>query len=252
MTIDHYRHLLRCVLENPEDDAPRLVLADWLMENGQPERGEFIQCQIEIASVRHGLDECYMMDLSHCDPQRAGLSRKLDSLVKRERVLLGTMLDTSTSKNRMETKASFLWIQEAFGRLSLITNHDWRRGFIDSFRMPVDQFISNAKQIFSCQPVTHVELTGFELSPLPSVGVLDRWRWMCWRTNPHARGSACELPLCFFLRIGTNDPGYLDSFDQPGNGYSYRDFDTKENAMRAVRRALVNFGRHSAGLEDLP
>lgn len=30
--------LLRTVLENPDDAAPRLVLADWCDENGQPER----------------------------------------------------------------------------------------------------------------------------------------------------------------------------------------------------------------------
>src|SRR5687767_8806243 len=35
--------LLRGVLEAPEDDAPRLVYADWLEENGDGERAEFIR-----------------------------------------------------------------------------------------------------------------------------------------------------------------------------------------------------------------
>jgi uncharacterized protein (TIGR02996 family) len=40
---DHpqYRALLASVLAAPDDDLPRLVLADWLEENGQPERAEF-------------------------------------------------------------------------------------------------------------------------------------------------------------------------------------------------------------------
>ena len=28
--------LLRAVCENPDDDTPRLVFADWLDENGEP------------------------------------------------------------------------------------------------------------------------------------------------------------------------------------------------------------------------
>jgi uncharacterized protein (TIGR02996 family) len=39
--------LFRAVCESPADDTPRLVYADWLQENGQPERGEFILLQCE-------------------------------------------------------------------------------------------------------------------------------------------------------------------------------------------------------------
>jgi uncharacterized protein (TIGR02996 family) len=37
--------LFRVVCENPGDDTPRLVYADWLAEHGQPERAEFIRLQ---------------------------------------------------------------------------------------------------------------------------------------------------------------------------------------------------------------
>src|SRR5262249_23941598 len=33
---------------NIDDDTPRLAYADWLMENGQEERAEFIRAQIEL------------------------------------------------------------------------------------------------------------------------------------------------------------------------------------------------------------
>jgi uncharacterized protein (TIGR02996 family) len=41
-----YEELLAAVLRDPEDDAPRLVMADWLIERGDP-RGELVrqQCQ---------------------------------------------------------------------------------------------------------------------------------------------------------------------------------------------------------------
>jgi uncharacterized protein (TIGR02996 family) len=35
--------LLRAILDQPKEDTPRLVYADWLEENGQPERAEFIR-----------------------------------------------------------------------------------------------------------------------------------------------------------------------------------------------------------------
>jgi uncharacterized protein (TIGR02996 family) len=41
--------LLGAVLAEPDDDTPRLIYADWLEENGQPERAEFILLQIERA-----------------------------------------------------------------------------------------------------------------------------------------------------------------------------------------------------------
>src|SRR5215470_6975433 len=46
--------LLRAVCENPDDDTPRLVFADWLQENGDEARAEFIRLQIEIANLPDG------------------------------------------------------------------------------------------------------------------------------------------------------------------------------------------------------
>lgn len=41
--------LLDAILDTPGDDVPRLVYADWLEDNGQPERAEFIRVQVELA-----------------------------------------------------------------------------------------------------------------------------------------------------------------------------------------------------------
>jgi uncharacterized protein (TIGR02996 family) len=40
---------LRAICEAPDDDAPRLVFADWLDETGDPDRAEFIRLQIRLA-----------------------------------------------------------------------------------------------------------------------------------------------------------------------------------------------------------
>src|SRR6516165_7948006 len=43
--------LLQALIEHPDDDIRRLVLADWLEEHGEPERAEFIRTQIELAKL---------------------------------------------------------------------------------------------------------------------------------------------------------------------------------------------------------
>jgi uncharacterized protein (TIGR02996 family) len=43
--------LLRAILENPDDDLPRLVLADWLEENGDEVRARFIRLQCRRAQL---------------------------------------------------------------------------------------------------------------------------------------------------------------------------------------------------------
>jgi uncharacterized protein (TIGR02996 family) len=49
--------LLRTVCENPDDDTPRLVFADWLDENGEAERAEFIRLQILMAQMKDNAND---------------------------------------------------------------------------------------------------------------------------------------------------------------------------------------------------
>ena len=50
---------LRAICENPEDDTVRLVYADWLDENGDPERAEFIRLQVAQADKPRMYDADY-------------------------------------------------------------------------------------------------------------------------------------------------------------------------------------------------
>jgi uncharacterized protein (TIGR02996 family) len=48
MSIDD--DFIQTIIANPDDDAPRLIYADWLEEQGDP-RGEFIRIQCELAKM---------------------------------------------------------------------------------------------------------------------------------------------------------------------------------------------------------
>lgn len=69
--------LLRAICENPREDTPRLVYADWLEENGEPERAAFIRTDIEM-SLRDEWDaeRLKWAEAKHnhpgADPERAG------------------------------------------------------------------------------------------------------------------------------------------------------------------------------------
>jgi uncharacterized protein (TIGR02996 family) len=43
--------LLQAILENPDEDAPRLIYADWLEEHGQRDRAQFIRVQCRLAQL---------------------------------------------------------------------------------------------------------------------------------------------------------------------------------------------------------
>lgn len=47
-----YEPFLAAICANPDDDTPRLVYADWLDENGDPDRAEFIRLHIERSRHR--------------------------------------------------------------------------------------------------------------------------------------------------------------------------------------------------------
>jgi uncharacterized protein (TIGR02996 family) len=44
-----YPAFLAAIRDNPEDDLPRLVCADWLDDHGQHDRAEFIRVQLELS-----------------------------------------------------------------------------------------------------------------------------------------------------------------------------------------------------------
>src|SRR5262245_54862910 len=54
--------LLRAVIDQPDEDAPRLVLADWYEEHGEPDRAEFIRLQLRRAHLDRLDPEAWRLD----------------------------------------------------------------------------------------------------------------------------------------------------------------------------------------------
>ncbi|MFO0850461.1 MAG: TIGR02996 domain-containing protein [Gemmataceae bacterium] len=113
---------LERIREVPDDDAPRLIFADWLDEIGDPDRAEFVRVQVALAR------------LARFDQARTGL-------VRRERQLLDRHADR--------------WAAHFQGKA---TGPVFRRGLVDEIKVSARQFVAFGADLFAADPVRHVHL----------------------------------------------------------------------------------------------
>lgn len=113
--------LIANIAARPDDDATRLVVADWLDDHGDPARAEFIRVQIELARTD--------------DPAR-------------RRMLFRVM-------DELEFAHEGAWLGP--WRLRLL---DWifERGFLSSVRMTAGQFLEYGEELFQFEPVQQLVL----------------------------------------------------------------------------------------------
>ena len=114
--------LLRAVIDAPDDDAPRLIYADWCEENGDPERAEFIRLQIEF---ERGSGR-----------RRAHLQARLDEL--------------SLYEDR--------WTVEFDEVVRPDAEHPcrFRRGFVEELELAASSFARHAGWLFARTPLTSI------------------------------------------------------------------------------------------------
>src|SRR6266511_6221714 len=117
---------LQAVLDEPDDDAPRLIYADWLEERGDP-RGEFIRVQ------------CALARLPPDDPRRPELRA-------REQALL--------AEHRDAWLAPIRELADGDGK--------FHRGFVEQVTLDARAFLDRAEKLFARAPVQRLQLYGGE------------------------------------------------------------------------------------------
>lgn len=128
--------LLHNILREPADDTARLVFADWLEENGEEERAEFVRCQVArlsgVVSKRHR--------------ERSLLLSNVIKWLKEMPPLNEIMLNEKYPHSPSPTGIA--------GRFN--------RGFISHIELPCPAFLTHAKALFALHPITSVRLTDKE------------------------------------------------------------------------------------------
>lgn len=79
--------LVKAIRDQPDDDTVRLVYADYLQEQGQDERAEFVRVEVALGAAEREYDECLKADIHHTDPTRQAVTDRIASLRPRSNVL---------------------------------------------------------------------------------------------------------------------------------------------------------------------
>jgi uncharacterized protein (TIGR02996 family) len=112
---------LQAILEEPDDDAVRLIFADWLEERGDS-RGEFIRVQCALAGMP---DE---------DQRRRALEDRAEKLLGQHQPR---------------------WVGSLSSR---VAGYVFRRGFIEEVTVSAAAFITHGRELFRHHPIRTVRL----------------------------------------------------------------------------------------------
>jgi uncharacterized protein (TIGR02996 family) len=134
---------LRAIQANPEDDAPRLIYADWLDEQGESDRAEFIRLQIALEPLRR----------SRTDP-----ADELERVRRLNRIPPGEerSRDDWPLAQQLERERQLLeayradWLGEAAGVEAARTNYfepDFRRGFVSSAGIGLTALAAHGEEV---------------------------------------------------------------------------------------------------------
>lgn len=162
--------LIRAICLEPADDTARLVYADWLQDNGEENRAEFIRLSCELSRVSFEVDEfcmnCYGGGGVPVKDKESGKYRKMpcwnchnklcescqslfqDNASNWWKNLPGTSRGVIVSKSRL---------------CSILGGNGWQwfinRGFVSRVKMPCSDLLGHAEIIFCLQPIDQVKLT---------------------------------------------------------------------------------------------
>ena len=164
---------LKALLADPEDDTLRLAMADWLDENDQPARAEFVRVQIELARGVPDRARLRYLELRQRDLMIAHDTEWVAPLAK----VLGC-----------EPGRWGGWV--------------FRRGFVEYFNLPATVINKHGGKLAKLTPVRELFLRPCTAG---SVVALCRKPWLASVTHLYLEGvglttSACEAMLdCSYL-----------------------------------------------------
>jgi uncharacterized protein (TIGR02996 family) len=112
---------LQDIIAHPDDDAPRLIFADWLDEHDRPERAELIRLQCALARTD-------------------SFTPQFKKLLQRERALL-----------KLHKKE---WAQPFRGLVLFLR---FVRGFVEEVTVNIPAFVNRGERLFGHGPLRHVK-----------------------------------------------------------------------------------------------
>jgi uncharacterized protein (TIGR02996 family) len=182
--------LLAAVLRDPDDEAVRLVYADWLEERGDP-RGEFIRVQCELARM----DAARPVILSAYSSCSWGMWEALADAVD------------VPGRSELEAREAALLEEhqdEWLGGLAELEAAEWRfrRGFVESVNLIAEDYLENAAALARAAPIRDVEVedVGGHIAALAALPQLGRLRSLSLKGEPQEDAESIR-PLAASPRL---------------------------------------------------
>jgi uncharacterized protein (TIGR02996 family) len=180
---------IQAIREAPDDDAPRLIYADWLREQDDPvqeARGEFIQLQCELAR----------MAVDH--PARAELTASKDQLLSRYwKAWLEPL------RQAVGAGADGLgWLPNVYSRDRVAGL--FRRGFLEQIHLDAPTFTAAAPRLFRLTPVRWLLVTkagahAAALSQCPCLEEIEALWFTDYYSDPIDAAGAAALARSPYL-----------------------------------------------------
>lgn len=148
--------LLQAVLDAPESDAPRLILADWFEEQGQSERAEFIRVQIELSAMPERLSEPMRDGPNGMASYGSIPNQRYEALRRREQKIL----DWIPHEWMRSDQSQIAWgVYGLWGKTTNGLSWEWRRGFIETVTCTWPDWLNHSTAILKAAPIKAVRLT---------------------------------------------------------------------------------------------
>jgi uncharacterized protein (TIGR02996 family) len=214
---------LRAICETPADDAPHLVFADWLNENGESERAEFIRVQCELA-IEGGNKE----------------------LIGRQRILL-PLMRIFLRRSIPKPATAVFWHIDTINPINDILQDApalyLRCGFVAEVACPLADWLAHGKAICEQHPVERVRIT--DRRPLNLPADWNGEYTLRWIEPDNGRVTRpYHLPKPVFRKLkGLQMPG-----QHPRVPWYFQSVDA---AIEGASRAALTWGRDEAGLPPL-
>lgn len=219
---------LRAICDQPEDDAPRLVYADWLDERGDKaslNRATFIRAQIAYAKLPARCDKT-------TDPLEPALtSRKFYRHHCRCRVCKLRRAAYYAGRSYIE------WRWPPICLPHYVAPNRWQRGFIEGLRTTINLWVQHGARIVQATPLRYVQISDrkpYSVQIQRGDRFLERFQWYNYHSHLGDLGD-CYLPPALFAR--------LQGGKRLGRDYWLRQYKTAQLAQADLSRACLLFAR---------
>lgn len=226
--------LYQDVLAHPDDDGLRLIYADWLEDNGQGVRAEFIRVQIELYKFEEATHDRVV---SHLSLRGAGTPHpnckcSPCNLRRREKVLWkakdkhGSFL-IAPEEVIGSGIGDYLFSETPF---RLDRQMIWRRGFPQTVYCPLQAWMDYGPKIVTIHPIERVEPSDRR----PWNNGNHKWGWtnspQDWPQIPW------HLPVPIFNRMQADQPTVV--------AYGRKWWNSEDRAIQAASDALIGHAKN--------